>query len=206
MALPHSDAFFIMAFPREMYRDFWEGHVRAFKFFGLCLVGSAMTTTGGHVQDPGFPGPQADLWLPATAQATTCSNITSAWSGGPTKGRGRRGGQFTRLNFFVPVPEVQDFDELNAYLLKRCQEDLARRCGQDLDQAQLLQEDRVASLDLPEVPSRPARRPRPSPQRVPGKIRHQRFTPCPSNTPTPSDNKGLCGLGKDLLRPSRPIA
>src|SRR5271155_5323631 len=34
MALPYSDAFFVMAFERECTETFWEGHVRAFEFFG----------------------------------------------------------------------------------------------------------------------------------------------------------------------------
>ncbi len=35
MALPHSDALFVQAFPRECTETFWEGHVRVFEFFGL---------------------------------------------------------------------------------------------------------------------------------------------------------------------------
>ncbi len=34
MALPYSDAMFVMAFERECTETFWEGHVRAFEFFG----------------------------------------------------------------------------------------------------------------------------------------------------------------------------
>jgi transposase len=34
MALPYSDAFFMMCVPRECTESFWEGHVRAFGFFG----------------------------------------------------------------------------------------------------------------------------------------------------------------------------
>ena len=34
MVLPHSDAFFLMAFERECTESYWEGHVRAFEFFG----------------------------------------------------------------------------------------------------------------------------------------------------------------------------
>ena len=34
MALPHSDAAFVMAFERECTETFWEGHVQAFEFFG----------------------------------------------------------------------------------------------------------------------------------------------------------------------------
>ena len=34
MALPHSDAFFVRAYDRECTETFWDGHVRAFDFFG----------------------------------------------------------------------------------------------------------------------------------------------------------------------------
>jgi len=34
MVLPYSDAFFVMAFERECTESYWEGHVRAFEFFG----------------------------------------------------------------------------------------------------------------------------------------------------------------------------
>ena len=34
MALPYSDAVFVMVFERECTETFWEGHVRAFDFFG----------------------------------------------------------------------------------------------------------------------------------------------------------------------------
>ena len=34
MALPYSDAFFVMCFERECTESYWEGHVRAFEFFG----------------------------------------------------------------------------------------------------------------------------------------------------------------------------
>ena len=34
MVLPYSDAFFVVAFERECTETWWEGHVRAFEFFG----------------------------------------------------------------------------------------------------------------------------------------------------------------------------
>ena len=47
--------------------------------------------------------------------------------------------KFARLNFFVPVPQVRDFDELNSYLLQRCREDLGRRLrGQTGTKTELL--------------------------------------------------------------------
>ena len=58
--------------------------------------------------------------------------------------------KFTRLNFFVPVPQVRDFDELNAFLRQRCEEDRQRRLrGQPGTKAQLLVEDQAAFLPWP---------------------------------------------------------
>ena len=150
MALPHSDAFFVMAFPGECTETFWEGHVRAFKFFGFVL-----------------------RWISYDNNKMAMSKILGSRTRKLTFGfqqllshylfkyhfclvrrpneKGVAEGvvKFARSNFFVPVPEVRDFDELNAYLLKRCQEDLARRLrGKTLTKAQLLLEDQVASLPL----------------------------------------------------------
>ena len=44
MALPHSDAAFVMAFERECTETFWEGHVRGSSFSGACPGASATTT------------------------------------------------------------------------------------------------------------------------------------------------------------------
>ena len=34
MSLPYSDAFYVQVFERECTESFWEGHVRAFRYFG----------------------------------------------------------------------------------------------------------------------------------------------------------------------------
>src|SRR5262249_15378508 len=61
--------------------------------------------------------------------------------------------KFTRLNFFVPVPQVRDLDELNAHLLVRCREDQQRRVrGGAATKGGLLNEDRAAFVPLPAVP------------------------------------------------------
>ena len=60
--------------------------------------------------------------------------------------------KFARLNFFVPVPQVRDFAELNAHLLEQCRADLDRRLwGQKQTKRQLLVEDQAAFRALPEV-------------------------------------------------------
>ena len=53
----------------------------------------------------------------------------------------------------MPVPQVRDFDQLNAFLRVRCAADRERRLrGQSGTKAQLLVEDRAAFLPLPAVP------------------------------------------------------
>ena len=61
--------------------------------------------------------------------------------------------KFTRLNFFVPVPQVRDFAELNARLREQCVADRERRLrGQAGSKAALLPEDQAAFLPLPATP------------------------------------------------------
>jgi len=56
----------------------------------------------------------------------------------------------TRLNVFVPVPQVSDLEELNPILVENCREDLKRRLrGKSANKAKLLAEDREAFLPHP---------------------------------------------------------
>ena len=58
--------------------------------------------------------------------------------------------KFTRLNFFVPVPQVRDLNELNSHLAEMCREDLKRRLrGKTGTKADMLKEDGAAFLPLP---------------------------------------------------------
>jgi hypothetical protein len=62
-------------------------------------------------------------------------------------------GKYARRNFLVPVPQVADFDALNAYLLERCRGDLQRRLrSQVATKAELLKEDQAAFMPLPVAP------------------------------------------------------
>jgi hypothetical protein len=65
-------------------------------------------------------------------------------------------GGYARRNFMVPVPQVADYDDLNAYLLDCCRSDLQRRLrGRELSVKffhQILHEDGVfgaAGVDRP---------------------------------------------------------
>ena len=57
---------------------------------------------------------------------------------------------FARRNFLVPVPEAASWEALNAALVERCQQDLARRVrGKDQPKAELLAGERAALRPLP---------------------------------------------------------
>jgi hypothetical protein len=59
--------------------------------------------------------------------------------------------KYARLNFFVPVPQVRNLEELNERLVKMCR-DLKRRLrGKAVTKAELLKEDQAAFFPLPEV-------------------------------------------------------
>ena len=61
--------------------------------------------------------------------------------------------KYTRLNSFVPVPQVRDLAELNVHLRERCLADRQRRLrGQSGTKEQLLLADQKAFLPLPATP------------------------------------------------------
>jgi transposase len=152
MALPYSDAFFVMAFERECTETFWEGHVQAFGFFqGVpwrisydntrVAVSQIIGAGQGRKLTQGFLQLQSHYLF----EERFC-RVRRANEKGVVEGTVK----FTRLNFFVPVPQVRDLEELNGYLRQRCLEDQGRRLrGKTGTKADLLKEDQKAFLDLP---------------------------------------------------------
>jgi hypothetical protein len=150
MALPYSDASFVMAFERECTETFWEGHVRAFEFFGGVprritydntkvavsqILGRARRLTQGFLQ----------LKSHHLFDHHFC-RVARGNEKGVVEGQVK----FTRLNFFVPVPQVRDLAALNTHLHQRCTEDQRRRLrGQKETKAELLVEDQKTFLPLP---------------------------------------------------------
>jgi len=154
MALPHSDALFVMAFERECTETFWEGHVRAFEFFGGVPWRISYDNTRVCV---------AKILGPRERELTEgFKQLLSHYLFDPHFCLVRRANEkgvvegvvkFARLNFFVPVPQVRDLAELNAQLLAQCREDLERRLwGKKQTKRQLLVEDQAAFRALPEIP------------------------------------------------------
>jgi transposase len=152
MALPYSDASFVMAFERECTETFGEGHVQAFKFFGG--VARRITYDNTKVAVAQIVGGGKERWLTQGFLQLKSHYLFDHHF--CHVGRGNEKGvveglvKFTRLNFFVPVPQVRDLAELNDYLRQRCLEDQQRRLrGQVGAKVQLLGEDRQAFLPLP---------------------------------------------------------
>jgi len=151
MALPYSDAMFIAAYPRECTETFQDGHVRAFGFFegvpSRIRYDNAKTSviqiTGSRSRKltDGFLQLQSHYLFDARFCRVRRPNEKGVVEGIV---------KFARLNYFVPVPEVESFEELNCYLEQRCREDLSRRLrGQKAIKGELLKEDQAAFLELP---------------------------------------------------------
>jgi transposase len=151
LALPYSDAMFIVAYPRECTETFQDGHVRAFRFIEGVPTRirydnartSVIQITGSHSRKltDGFLELQSHYLFDARFCRVGRPNEKGVVEGIV---------KFARLNYFVPVPEVESFEELNRYLEERCREDLNRRLrGQKSPKAELLKEDQAAFLELP---------------------------------------------------------
>jgi len=151
MSLVHSDAMFVMAFPRECTEAFLEAHLKAFAFFGF--VPSRISYDNTKVAVTQITGAHRRKLTAAFArlvghylfQPHFC-RIRRPNEKGVVEGAVR----YSRQNFLVPVPHVADWSQLNAHLLTCCRSDMSRRLrGKALSKQQLLEEDKVAGLAIP---------------------------------------------------------
>jgi len=153
MSMVHSDAMFVMAFPRECTESFLESHVRAFDFFGCVPKRISYDNTRVAVTKI--------LTNHKRKHTAEFKRIISHYLFEPhfcnvrrpnEKGIVEGSVKYSRLNFMVPVPQVKDYDELNKLLRDCCQSDLDRilRGKGSLTKRQLLAEDKVAAIALPD--------------------------------------------------------
>ncbi len=154
MVLPYSDAFFVMAFERECTESYWEGHSRAFGFFGG--VPQRISYDNSRVLVSKIIGPHnrklTDGFLKLQSHYLFREHFCRVRRPNE-KGVVEGVVKFTRLNFFVPVPKIGDLEELNAMLAELCREDMKRRLrGKSGTKAELLKVDQTAFWDLPPAP------------------------------------------------------
>ena len=153
MALPYSDAFFLMCTRRECTETFWEGHVRAFDFFGG--VPWRISYDNSRIAVRSIIGVHrrklTDGFLELASHYLFDYHFCTVRRPNE-KGVVEGTGKYARLNFLVPVPEMADYEELNAYLRQRCEDDLQRRLrGHTATKRERLEEDRAAFGALPEA-------------------------------------------------------
>ena len=154
MALPYSDAFFVKAYERECTETFWDGHVHAFAFFGG--VPRRISYDNSRIAISKITGPrERDL---AAGFVQLVSHYLFRFHFCLVRRPNEKGVvegvvKFARQNFLVPVPQVRDLEELNAYLLDRCRGDLQRRVrGQTQTKDKLLLEEQMSFQPLPYTP------------------------------------------------------
>ncbi len=153
MVLPYSDVFFVMAFERECTESYWEGHVRAFEFFGG--VPNRISYDNSRILVSKIIGPRerklTDGFLKLQSHYLFREHfcrVRRANEKGVVEGVVK----FARLNFFVPVPQVRDLEQLNSKLAEMCRQDLKRRLrGKRGTKAEMLKEDGAAFLPQPAV-------------------------------------------------------
>jgi len=154
MALPYSDMYFVKAYPRECAEAFFDGHVAAFEFFGAVpsrisydnLKIAVRVITGCHTRKltDGFLSLKSHYLF----ESHFCT-VRRPNEKGVVEGLAKYG----RLNFFVPVPQVSDYDDLNALLLLQCESERVRRLrGKGATKGVLFSEELAAFLPLPVVP------------------------------------------------------
>jgi transposase len=154
MSLPYSDAFYVQVFERECTESFWEGHVRAFRFFGA--VPTRISYDNSKVAVAQMLGGRerklTDGFLQLQSHYLFKEHFCLA-ARGNEKGVVEGMVRYSRANFMVPVPQVRGLDELNARLEESCRDDLKRRLrGQGRPKEELLIEDVAAMRELPRVP------------------------------------------------------
>jgi len=153
MVLSHSGAMYVRAYPRENTETFQDGHVQAFRYYGgvptRISYDNAKTSVskiiGVHARKltDGFLQLQSHYLFKEHFCRVRQPNEKGIVEGVV---------KFARLNFLVPVPEVKDLDELNAYLEQCCQDNLQWRVrGRSAPKKELLKEDQAVMLPLPEA-------------------------------------------------------
>ncbi len=154
MALPHCDAFFVKAYERECTETFWDGHVQAFAFFGG--VPKRITYDNSRVMISKIIGPRERELTAGFKQLISHYLFDSHFClvrRANEKGVVEGLVKYARQNFMVPVPQVNDFSELNASLLQACRGDLQRRIrGHENNKEHVLMDEQLSFLPLPFAP------------------------------------------------------
>lgn len=151
MRLCHSIAPFVIAYPTEREESFLEAHVKGFEFFGGVSHDLIYDNLRTAVKEGwGKTAREQDKFSAFRAhyayQALFCNP-----GEGHEKGLVENLVGYSRRNFFVPIPKVSSFEELNEILKKRCLTYIERHQvrGRDMNVKDAFEMEQRALLPLP---------------------------------------------------------
>jgi len=154
LSLPHSDAVFVKAYPRETTEAFCDGHVSAFAFLGG--VPTSIVYDNTKIAVARILGDRTRIRTQVFSQLQSHYLFKDRF-GRPAKGndKGKVEGMvgYARRNFMVPIPRFDSFAALNKHLEDQCikrQEDKLRGHGETIGERLL--RDLNALMDLPTTP------------------------------------------------------
>jgi transposase len=150
MRLNYSKARFVMAFPFQKQEAFFEGHIRAFHFFGgvprRITYDNLKTAVfrvleGHHRQEQRAFSAFRSYYL---FESNYCTPAQGHEKGGVESDVG-----YAQRNFFAPIPKAKDFAELNAVLHLACLNDMQRNTrGENRTVAEVCQSEKSSLLPL----------------------------------------------------------
>lgn len=142
---------FICAFPFEKQEAFFEGHKRAFDFFdGVphTVIWDNLKTAVKKILK-GKNRVEQESFIVFRSHYLFDSRFTTPGEA-HEKGLVENLVGYARRNFFVPLPRVESFDELNGYLFKKCQkEDEKHLLRHKKSIGEMWQEEKEKLLPLP---------------------------------------------------------
>lgn len=151
MSLPYSGAIFTQVYPRECTESFQDGHRRAFEFFGF--VPWRITYDNSKIAVRKIIGAhKRELtreFLRLQSHYLFESHFCNVRKPNE-KGAVENLVGYSRRNFLVPVPKVENFDDLNEYLALCCINELKRTLrGRSVSKGELFEEEKKSMLPLP---------------------------------------------------------
>jgi transposase len=151
MRLNYSKARFVMAFPFQKQEAFFEAHIQGFHFFGGVMrrisYDNLKTAVYRILEGKKRQEQQAfkEFRSYYLFESHYCTPGQAHEKGGVENDVG-----YAQRNFFSPIPEVESFEELNAFLRQACLQDAQRRTrGQKELVADLWKAEQAFFLPLP---------------------------------------------------------
>lgn len=150
MRLCFSSKPFVMTFPHQRQEAFFEGHGGAFEFYGGVphRITYDNLKTAVHKVLMGRSRVEQEAFIALRSHYLFDSNFCNPGKA-HEKGAVENLVGYCRRNFFVPVPEVTSFDELNTFLRAKCEAEdkkVIKGQNQSIGERYLIEKERMIAL------------------------------------------------------------